>query len=64
MATNASGNLNAQLEFTPSLTGDYYVVAAGATDYDGGVYEISVASAAAPDIANTGGASKTMRRSG
>ena len=46
---DSGGNLNAQLEFTPSLTGDYYVVAAGATDYDGGVYEISVASAAAPD---------------
>ncbi len=46
---DSGGSLNAQLEFTPSLSGDYYVVAAGATDYDGGGYAVSVASAAAPD---------------
>ena len=46
---DSGGSLNAQLEFTPTLDGDYYVVAAGAADYDSGSYAIEVTSAAAPD---------------
>lgn len=46
---DSGGSLNALLEFTPSESGEYYLVAAGATDYDAGLYALTVTSDATGD---------------